>query len=421
MYYHWRKQRAADGECTEMTGFTRVCASEGGLPDAAAPYIPSVFVPSLTPEVLAKYGHFGVLNRPHSVVEFFRRGLADRVKEKYVLVAETDHILTKPMPNLATDATADSPPLAAAHGFGYMHASSGHNSVIQYCWPQGDFKSLQAVGPSPLIIEKELLRKVAPLWLNCSYILRGRPEPAHRIQDWVLEMWGYSIAAAKLRVLHDVLSHFQVEGGAGISVRRAMSRGVYIFHYTYGLEYTLAGRPQGPGTIGEWSLDKRHYGGAYPPRHMQPPPSGASDGTAWLLEAWNEASGNISTWPESLAMGTVGWRRHSLATSRLHLSHVLATSWPHLGDSSATSWLSPSRRHLGGISAASRPRRHPVSSPRAASSQACQGAGNRRLSPRQPRERHRVELGEHPRLGLPPGRRAYYIGGAGRRAVQKEK
>ena len=65
----------------------------------------------------------------------------------------------------------------------------------------------------------------------------------------------------------------------------------------------------GSGTIGEWSLDKRHYGGAYPPRHMQPPPSGASDGTAWLLEAWNEASGNISTWPESLAMGTVGWRR----------------------------------------------------------------------------------------------------------------
>ena len=24
-----------------------------------------------------------------------------------------------------------------------------------------------------------------------------------------------------------------------------MSRGVYIFHFTYGLEYTLAGRPQG--------------------------------------------------------------------------------------------------------------------------------------------------------------------------------
>lgn len=102
MYYHWRKQRAADGECTEMTGFTRLCASEGGLPDPAAPFIPSVFVPSLPASVLAKYGHFGVLNRPHSVVEFFRRPeMVARVKERYVLVAETDHVLMQPMPNLA--------------------------------------------------------------------------------------------------------------------------------------------------------------------------------------------------------------------------------------------------------------------------------------------------------------------------------
>ena len=85
-----------------MTGFTRICASENGLPDPAAPYIPSVFLPSLKPEVLAKYGYFGVLNRPHSVVEFFKRPeFTARVKETYVLLAETDHIFMKPMPNLA--------------------------------------------------------------------------------------------------------------------------------------------------------------------------------------------------------------------------------------------------------------------------------------------------------------------------------
>ena len=67
MYYHWRKQRDADGPCTEMTGFTRLCASKGGEPDGLEAHIPSVFVPQLTTEVLAKYGHFGVLNRPHSV------------------------------------------------------------------------------------------------------------------------------------------------------------------------------------------------------------------------------------------------------------------------------------------------------------------------------------------------------------------
>lgn len=85
MYYHWKKQAAAGGPCTDMTGFTRLCASKGGLPDGVEKYIPSVFVPQLTTEVLAKYGHFGVLNRPHSVVEFFKNPeLKKRIKEEYV-------------------------------------------------------------------------------------------------------------------------------------------------------------------------------------------------------------------------------------------------------------------------------------------------------------------------------------------------
>ena len=63
----------------------------GGEPDGVEKYIPSVFVPQLTTEVLAKYGHFGLLNRPHSVVEFFRDpALRAHVTEEYVLVAETD-------------------------------------------------------------------------------------------------------------------------------------------------------------------------------------------------------------------------------------------------------------------------------------------------------------------------------------------
>lgn len=90
MYYHWQKQRDADGPCTEMTGFTRLCASPDGEPDGLEAYIPSIFVKQLTTEVLKKYGHFGVLNRPHSVVEFFK--LEDwraRIHEEYVYVAGT--------------------------------------------------------------------------------------------------------------------------------------------------------------------------------------------------------------------------------------------------------------------------------------------------------------------------------------------
>ena len=51
----------------------------------------------------------------------------------------------------------------------------------------------------------------------------------------------------------------------------------------------MAGRPQGVNQIGEWSLDKRHYGGDYPPRQLQPPPRGANAAARWLLGAWNEA------------------------------------------------------------------------------------------------------------------------------------
>ena len=59
-----------------------------------------------------------------------------------------------------------------------------------------DGGEVQPVGPSPVIIHMPQLKKVAKRWLEYSYILRGNPEPARIIQDWVLEMWGWSIAAA---------------------------------------------------------------------------------------------------------------------------------------------------------------------------------------------------------------------------------
>jgi hypothetical protein len=95
----------------------------------------------------------------------------------------------------------------------------------------------------------------------------------------------------------------------------------------------LSGRPQGPNQIGEWSLDKRLYGAAYPPRQLQPPPDGASDGTRWLLDAFNEASAHIPTWPETKALGTIGWRRvagDGIASSSL-AQKIQNTKWTWAG------------------------------------------------------------------------------------------
>ena len=54
-------------------------------------------------------------------------------------------------------------------------------------------------------------------------------------------MWGYSIAAAALGIDHKSSSAFQIEPGAIMS---PIDDKFYIYHYTYGVELTLDGKPQ---------------------------------------------------------------------------------------------------------------------------------------------------------------------------------
>jgi len=242
------------------------------------------------------------------------------------MIAETDHVLMRPMPNLATQTEA------AAHSFGYMHAGSHHQKVVELCNPGGSWRDVQPVGPSPIIIRIKDLERVADRWLEYSYKLRGDPMPARIIQDWVLEMWGYAIAAASLGIRHTIIPSYQIEPNAYARTAEDFHQHSYIFHYTYGIEYTLQGRPQGFNTIGEWSLDKRHYGGAYPPPNLDPPPDGVNPSTRWLWSAWNTAilaAGD--TWPDTNAMGTVGWRRESISSRDIQRSKLasaaLGTKW----------------------------------------------------------------------------------------------
>ena len=51
-------------------------------------------------------------------------------------------------------------------------------------------------GPSPLLIHLPQLRKLTPQWLDLSFKLK-RDEEADKVFGWVLEMWGYTIAALR--------------------------------------------------------------------------------------------------------------------------------------------------------------------------------------------------------------------------------
>ena len=125
MYYHWKKQSVASGPCGDATGFTRLVASENGAADGLEGEIPSVFMVQMTTAELAKHGNFGVLNRPVSVQSWIDRGGLESVEEEYIYIAETDHVLTKPLPNFANGETA------AAFPFHYMHASQAHQQLIE--------------------------------------------------------------------------------------------------------------------------------------------------------------------------------------------------------------------------------------------------------------------------------------------------
>lgn len=95
-YYWFKKIKArceAEGKC-QMGGFTRLLHS--GKADDLMNEIPSYVVNPLPKD---QHDHKGyvVLNRPYAFVQWTQQV---KIKEKYIIMSEPDHIWLKPMPNL---------------------------------------------------------------------------------------------------------------------------------------------------------------------------------------------------------------------------------------------------------------------------------------------------------------------------------
>ena len=89
-YFHWKKQAAAGGKCTDMVAFHRLCATAGGKPDGLEREIPTLFTVQLSEEVLSKHFGFGVLNRPNSVIQLLAsEEMKAKLLSPFVLIMET--------------------------------------------------------------------------------------------------------------------------------------------------------------------------------------------------------------------------------------------------------------------------------------------------------------------------------------------
>eukprot|EP00315_Gephyrocapsa_oceanica_P048465 CAMPEP_0185536676 /NCGR_PEP_ID=MMETSP1366-20130426/110064_1 /TAXON_ID=38817 /ORGANISM="Gephyrocapsa oceanica, Strain RCC1303" /LENGTH=851 /DNA_ID=CAMNT_0028148397 /DNA_START=62 /DNA_END=2617 /DNA_ORIENTATION=- len=324
MRHHWQLQRARD-PCGEMGGFTRLLTGVKDRPDAFSNEMPTVVVNE-------RRGGYPVINRPSSIVQFVEGGHLDKIAEEYIFIAETDHVMLRPMPNLASET------VPAAFHFGYMLAS-GQAGVVDRISPGLGGKT-DPVGPSPLLIHKEQLRRIARPWLQFTEKIMA---DHHAVQalGWVREMWGYAIAAASLGVKHLVLDALQFEGGSIGNHNRQLAWPLptptpvgpegplvtgrsstphrmpyYIFHYTYGIEYSREGLPM-ELQVGEWSLDKRHYMARHPPRDLDLPPACGHDRAHVLTALLNNASAALETapggWPTPRSPGSLA------GFARLHL------------------------------------------------------------------------------------------------------
>ena len=109
----------------------------------------------------------------------------------------------------------------------------------------------------------------------------------------------------------------------------------YIYHYTFGVEYALDGIPV-VGRVGEWSLDKRHYFGGYPPQKLADPPRCAQE-CAWVWSSkFNEATAALAAegqWPDSRMGGTRDFSHAAGAGKpRTLLSEALEGAAPFIFD-----------------------------------------------------------------------------------------
>ena len=283
MYYWFLKQKAAqDPETGQMGGFTRVLHDR---PDALVDEIPTCVVDRLDNE----YG-FVVLSRPNAFRQFFEK--CPEIEEDYVLMAEPDHLYLRPLDNLMSDARTP-----AAFPFFYINPKNYPKLVRRFAGEtltDAEIEAMDPIGSSPVFLHKDDLRKIAPIWHDVTLKIKQDPE-ADKEWGWVLEMYGYTIAAKIAGLRHDLRPKLAAQPPWDKSIGD-----FYILHFTYGNDYDLDGKFT-PGKIGKWRFDKRAWMSSIPPKNLEPPPEGCDNELVKrLVEMVNEASAALPNWEDPL-------------------------------------------------------------------------------------------------------------------------
>lgn len=295
IHYYWykkiKKQCEAAGRC-DMGGFTRLLHS--GKADDLMEEIPS-FVAEELPKEHPHHGYI-VLNRPYAFLQWVQKA---KIKEKYVLMGEPDHIWLKPLPNMMI---GESP---AAFPFFYIEPTKAENIKITEKFV-GKLETLEQqaqlypIGSSPTMLSLKDMKKIVPIWYNVSLQVH-EDEEAVKVWGWIQEMYAFTMSMYLAGVKECALyPEWMGQPPWDTDLQK-----YYLLHYTYGMDYTLDGTFT-PGKYGEWRFDKRSYLEKPLPRKLGPPPKGMqNDLVRHLIKAFNEATDAIPDWDSYEKTGKV--------------------------------------------------------------------------------------------------------------------
>ncbi|GMH37454.1 hypothetical protein BSKO_05327 [Bryopsis sp. KO-2023] len=301
--FYWFKKRKAECEADppcDMGGFTRILHS--GKPDDLMETIPTFLAEPLPATHNANKDGYVVLNRPNSILQWLQQAT---IPEKYVLMAEPDHLLLKPLPNMMV---GENP---VAYGFLYMNAQETDIARIVRKFigdvSDAELEKVAPIGNSPSMMTLADLNKVVPMWVDMSDKIYNDQE-ANKKWGWILEMYAFSIAYYKVGTwpIHTRREFMAQPPFPPWICHEGEFCPYHILHYTYRVTDAPEGMEGDPETS-SWMFNKRDYSTTAPPKNGLPlPPANVTNSLIRnIIEMMNEATNNIEGWDEREARASL--------------------------------------------------------------------------------------------------------------------
>ncbi|GFH18151.1 uncharacterized protein HaLaN_14902 [Haematococcus lacustris] len=156
------------------------------------------------------------------------------------------------------------------------------------------------IGNSPTFISVRDFRKLAPVWYNTTMDI-FKDETAHKAWNWVLEMYGYSLATVRTGLHKGLTTSVNLLAHPPFDTSEQASNGLpfYILHLTYPMRYNKTGGVVNSESESFWTFDKRVYQESVPPRGLAlPPPVVKNDFARLIINMLNEATNAIPCWDD---------------------------------------------------------------------------------------------------------------------------